>query len=211
MSAVDRHALLIAGQQHGYGARVRDLGGDEPFHGGDHGRHAAFHIGGPAAVEEAIPFLRLKWRRVPGGFLSRRHHIRMPQEDEDRRPLAVGGPEIAHLREGQVGGGKAGALQSLREQPLTTGVLRGDGGSGYEGLGQRESHGAIEQQTRPHYKPSPLAVGGARRADPRAKGVARLFSGFPLFVAARAVSDHVFEFQDILDEQPVVAFLKQAL
>ena len=125
---------------------MRAVGGDEPFHGGDHGRHAAFHIGGPAAVEKATPFLRLKRRRIPGGFLSRRHHIRMPQEDEDWRPLAVSGPEIAHLREGQVGGGKAGALQPLRDQRLTTGVVRGDGGASYEGLGQRESHGLLNNK-----------------------------------------------------------------
>ena len=84
LGAVDRRAFLVAGDQEGERARCSRVRGDEFLAGGDHGGEPALHIGGAAAVEQAVADRRLE--RIGAPFLQRagRDHVGVPGEAQHR-------------------------------------------------------------------------------------------------------------------------------
>ena len=96
---------------------------DEALTGGDHGGEAAFHIGGAAAIQTALPFRRHKRVGAPLCWISRGHHISVTRESEQRRRIAAPCPKIIHRAERQAFHAKTQPFQAPDQQFLATGVI----------------------------------------------------------------------------------------
>src|SRR5581483_8812255 len=67
----------------------------------DEGGDRAFHIGGAAAVESAVAYDGGERVALPGIERTRRDHVDMPGEREERRAVAALRPEILDRAEAQ--------------------------------------------------------------------------------------------------------------
>src|ERR1017187_8645811 len=143
LGAVDRRAFLVAGNQKGECATVVGIRSDEILGGGDHGRESAFHVRGPAAVEQTVADRGLERIRVPFFERSGRNHVRMSGETQHRAGMAVSRPEIVDVAVAQLLDPKADARQSAGQEFLATLVGGRHGGAGDQFLGQfqRRGHG----------------------------------------------------------------------
>jgi hypothetical protein len=126
-------------------ARMRS---DEPLGRGDHRRHAALHVGGAAAVQDAVAYHRLERICLP--FLARagRHDIGMAREAQDRTLAAVSRPEILDRSERHPLDPKAQGLKALADQLQATMIFGADGRTADQFLGERQRRIGIGGQRR---------------------------------------------------------------
>ena len=124
LGAVEGHALLVAGDQEGQGARHRPLGQGRGRRGGE-GGDGALHVHGPAADQHAINNVGGEGLAAPGGHIAHRHHIGVAREAE----VGPGGPDpgvkVLDLAKPHPAAGKAEARQDLLDHIHGPGVGRG--------------------------------------------------------------------------------------
>ncbi len=97
--AVDRRALLVAGDQECDRAAMRRVPCHEFLAGRQHGREAALHVGSPAPIQEAVLDDRKEGIAPPLVQRTRRHHIGMACEAEYRPSAPAFRPEIVDRTE----------------------------------------------------------------------------------------------------------------
>ncbi len=115
--AVDRDALLVAGdQERDRALRLAAGGGEMVEHRGKPAGDRALHVDGAAAVQHAVSDVGAERRVLPVRLVARRHHVGVAGEHEMRLAGADAGVEVldivgAGLGEGDAVDGKARARQ----------------------------------------------------------------------------------------------------
>ena len=98
--AIDTGAFLVAGHQPSDTALMVGAGGEKFLDGREHGRQAAFHVGGTTAVKQTVANGRLE--RVAMPFLegAGRHHVGVASQTESGAAAChaafPGSPEVVH-------------------------------------------------------------------------------------------------------------------
>ena len=100
--------------------------GDEALQRDHERRDAAFHVGGAAAVQQAVADLGTNGSLCPGLARAGRHDVGMAEQHQRRRAAAVRRPQVVDVAEAQVlacGSPRAaGARRSAAWQPASSGV-----------------------------------------------------------------------------------------
>ena len=141
LGAVDRRTLLVAGDQEGDRAAMLRRLAHELGRRRDHRCESALHVGGAAAIQHAVADDRLERIRLPFLERSRRHHVRMARETQDRTRLAAFRPEVLDAAVAQWFDRESGRGEALAHRGLAASVSRGDRISGDEVQGQVEGFG----------------------------------------------------------------------
>ncbi len=90
LDTINGLALLITGQQDAHLPGMIGVFAHHGFGGNDHGRHAAFHIGGAAPVQDIVPDNGLERRRGPVFNRPGWHHVGMAKKPQRRLIRRVG-------------------------------------------------------------------------------------------------------------------------
>jgi hypothetical protein len=124
--AVDRDALLVAGDQQGDRPKMIGMIGDKRFTGGYHRGNAGFHVGGAAAEEHAVANFGDKRVAIPFFQRPGRHYVGMTGKCKHRPILAASGPEIRDIVEHHGLAFESYRGEPLDQERLATRVIRGN-------------------------------------------------------------------------------------
>ncbi len=124
--AIVGRALLIGSNQEADAAAVPGVGADKVFAGHEHGREAAFHVGGAATVEHALAQCGFEGRAIPAGFGAGGHHIGVPGKHQQGAAVSAHRPEVLDVAETQRCAAEAQAGQAVHHQCLAPGVFGRD-------------------------------------------------------------------------------------
>ena len=123
------------------------IGGHKALGRHYHGCQRTFHVRRAAAIQHAVADGRLKRRVVPAFFVAGRHHVGVAGKCQGL-PLATPGPKIQGIAERHRLNGEADGLKTFNHQRLTAFVVRAEGRTFDQLLGQfdyRASHAATSE------------------------------------------------------------------
>ena len=140
--AVEAGAFLVAGDQQGDRSPGRAMVAHQARCSDDEGGDGALHVGGAAAVEDAVPDLGAERIGGPAGGVAHGHDIRMASETEVRGRGPKPRIEVIDALEGIAPGAEAERFQGAGQQILRAVVAGVHGRLADKGLG--EGHGIVE-------------------------------------------------------------------
>jgi hypothetical protein len=150
LGAVEGHALLVAGDEEGQGARHRALGQGRSGGGGE-GGDGALHVHGAPADQHPVDDVGGEGLAAPGGGVAHRHHVGVAGEAEVGPGRPDPGVEVLDLAEPHPAADKAQARQDLLDHIHGPGVGGGDGRTADQLAGQLDG-------VDPGHGPSPSGV-----------------------------------------------------
>ena len=83
--------------------------GNEAFQRDHERSHAAFHVRGTAAVQQAVTHFRNEWIGGPGFARAGRHHVGVAEQHQHRSAVAMHRPEVVDIAETQRFAAETGA------------------------------------------------------------------------------------------------------
>ena len=146
--AVDRRAFLVARQQERERAAVIGMRGDKALAGGHHRRESTLHVGGAAAVQDAVAHDRVERIGLPFFARAGRHDVGVTGEAQHGSGSAMPRPDVLDRAEGHPLDPKTERFQPLPDQLQAAVVLGADGRTADQFLGECERRVGVGRQSR---------------------------------------------------------------